>query len=450
MSSQPPSPPEALIEGVREHIGQADAVWRSGDVSRLPEGLKACDEALAKVHSTVVKTGPDEPAVLPAAMAGLTRQVWLQRGHLLDAMASVKGDPKILVEALKSYDQAIELGRQMPAEIGVLAVTWMSRGKALERLGSPEALTESVRCYDEAITLLGGLPPDASVELRNMLGAAWMSRAGGQQRRGELTGPNGAAQAFEEAIACLEACGPEHPMVRRNLASAWTNLGLLRQGAGDAVGSVGAQEKALAAVSPLYAAEPGALGQERATILLNLGQAQCAAHQTQAGLANLREAITGALARAENDPGSADTVLRARHALAVTLGAQLAAGSPGDPARAALLEEAGDAVEDGLALLNGWGERAAWFSAIGTRLFEFGAWFYRTQQLRFLGEFLLEHLGEDAERARIAAGAVAAAREMLTQRNFNDTSHGDMGRVLDILQDLGAVEARLKARNATA
>ena len=38
-------------------------------------------------------------------------------------------------------------------------------------------------------------------------------------------------------------------------------------------------------------------------------------------------------------------------------------------------------------------------AAAGARLYEFGAWLYRTQQPHFLGEFLLEHLGEDKARA---------------------------------------------------
>jgi len=36
------------------------------------------------------------------------------------------------------------------------------------------------------------------------------------------------------------------------------------------------------------------------------------------------------------------------------------------------------------------------------------------------------------------------------QRSFNDTTHGDMDRVLDILQELGAVDARAKALLGTA
>jgi hypothetical protein len=77
-------------------------------------------------------------------------------------------------------------------------------------------------------------------------------------------------------------------------------------------------------------------------------------------------------------------------------------------------------------------------------LYEFGAWLYRTQQPQFLGEFLQEHLEDDKGRAQIAVAAVQAARQAFVQRSFADTTHGDMDRVLDILQDLGAVHARCK------
>jgi hypothetical protein len=133
--------------------------------------------------------------------------------------------------------------------------------------------------------------------------------------------------------------------------------------------------------------------------------------------------------------------------LCVVLGGLLAAGrtKTADPERAARLAEAGDLVEDGLADLRARGQVSAGVAAAGTRLYEFGAWLYRTQQPQFLGEFLLEHLGEDKARAGIAAAAVQAARQAFVQRSFTDTTHGDMERVLDILQELGAVEARVKA-----
>jgi hypothetical protein len=43
---------------------------------------------------------------------------------------------------------------------------------------------------------------------------------------------------------------------------------------------------------------------------------------------------------------------------------------------------------------------------------------------------------------------VQAARQAFVQRSFTDNTHGEMDRVLDILQDLGAVEARVKALGA--
>ena len=145
-----------------------------------------------------------------------------------------------------------------------------------------------------------------------------------------------------------------------------------------------------------------------------------------------------------------DLAMRARHAVCVVLGGRLAAGRAlaEDPKRAELLEEAGDLVEDGLAALKGRAELPEGVAQTAARLYEFGAWLYRTQQPQFLGEFLLEHLGEDEARARIAAAAVKAARQALVQRGFNETMGGEMDRVRGMMQDLAAVEERLKERAA--
>ena len=444
MSSSLPPSSAALLDIVRGHAAVAEAAWRSGDPAQLGDGLRACDEALTQVQSGVVKAGPEDAVVLPVALAEVAQHVWLQRGHMLDALASVNGETKWVVEALRSYDQAIGLGRQLSAESGFMAVAWISRGKGLQRLGSPEALTEALRCYDETIAVVGSPGADMPIELRNTLGAALMGKAGLLQRRGEIAGPSGATQALEQAVACLKACG-DHPMARRNLASAWTNLGHVLQEAGEIAAAVDAQVQASAIMDSLFVLDPEAVRVERATILLNLGQAQCAAQDTAAGLGNLRVAITSVVARAATDPAAADTVLRARHALGVTLGAQLAAASPGEAARSAWLAEAGDAVEEGMALLTEWGERAGWFAAIGNRLYDFGAWLYRTQQPQFLGEFLLEHLGDDPHRAKTAAAAIQATREAITQRSFTGVAHGAMERALDVLQAMGEVETRLKS-----
>ena len=443
MSSLPPSSP-VLLDTVHAHAEVAEAAWRSGDTAQLSNGLRACDAALTCVQTGLVKTGPDDALVLPVELAEVAQHVWLQRGHMLDALASVQGETKWVLEALRSYDQAIGLGRQLSSEVGFLAVAWISRGKSLQRLGSAEALTEALRCYDETIAVVGEPTDTMPLELRNTLGAALMGRAGLLQRSGGAAGISGAAQTLEQAVVCLQACG-EHPLARRNLASAWTNLGHVRQETGQLATAVDAQSQALAIIDGLFLVEPEAVRVERATILLNLGQAQCATHDTPTGLGNLRLAISSLVERAASDPTAADTVLRARHALAVTLGAQVAAAAPSEVARASWMAEASDAVEEGLTLINGWGERAVWFTAIGNRLFDFGTWFYRTQQPQFLGEFLLEHLGTDTDRARTAAAAVQATREAITQRSFSGVAHDAMERALDVLQAMSEVDARIKA-----
>jgi tetratricopeptide (TPR) repeat protein len=260
-----------------------------------------------------------------------------------------------------------------------------------------------------------------------------------------------AAKSLERAIAVLEPLSAEQPAARHNLASTWSNLGMLRSRQENAAGALEAHRQAVELFRPLVAMS-GDVGEsfELAARLYNLGQACGAAGDTEAALSAGREALSLARSIKTDDPQALELMLRTRHALCVVLGGLLASGrtKTDDPERAGRLEEAGDLVEDGLAELRARGEVPANVTAMGTRLYEFGAWFYRTQQPQFLGEFLLEHLGEDQTRAKIAAAAVQAARQAFVQRSFTDNTHGEMDRVLDILQDLGAVEARVKALGA--
>jgi tetratricopeptide (TPR) repeat protein len=360
-----------------------------------------------------------------------------------------------VVQGLHSLDQAIARLRAAGGRAGAeeaLALAWMNRGSGLFRLESREALAEAVRSYDQAIPLLERAPE----HMHNALGASLMNRGVGLMNLDHVKdSPESTAarladagRTLERAATVLEPLAASQPAALHNLASTWSNLGMLRTRQGDAAGAVAAHQKAVEFFRPL-AAQAGDAGEtfELAARLFNLGQACGAAGDTAAALAAGREALALAREVETRDPQAMELMLRTRHALCVTLGGLLAAGraEAGDPARAERLAEAGDLVEDGLAAMRAQGGSADGVAAAGARLYEFGAWLYRTQQPRFLGEFLLEHLGEDPARARIAAAAVQTARQAFVQRSFTDTTHGDMERVLDLLQELGAVETRVKA-----
>jgi tetratricopeptide (TPR) repeat protein len=431
-------------------IHAADESWKAREPARMIAALQACDAALQALPAeTLVEQteapDPSEPLARERAL------LWLWRGRLL-VMADKS---EVVVQGLHSLDQAIARFRAAGEREGAeeaLAIAWMNRGSGLFRLESRDALAEAVRSYDQAIQLLERGPEG----MRNALGAAWMNRGVGLMHLEQVKDTKEdiaarlaeAAKSLERAAVVLEPLAPGERAAQHNLASTWSNIGMIRSRQEDAPGAMEAHRKAVDLFRPLVAAANDA-GEtfELAARLFNLGQACGAAGDTEAALAAGREALSVAGSVKTNDPQALELMLRTRHALCVVLGGQLASGrtKSEDPQRPARLEEAGDLVEDGLADLRGRGELPAGLAAAGARLYEFGAWFYRTQQPQFLGEFLLEHLADDKDRARIAAAAVQAARQAFVQRNFNDTAHGDMNRVLDILQELGEVETRIKA-----
>ncbi len=430
----------------------AEEAWKSQDPARLIAILKECDRILQAL--------PPEPSVNGAlvpnpsdALAKERAGLWLWRGRLL-VMAD---KPDAVVQGLHSLDQAILRLRTVTDREGAdegMAIAWMNRGSGLFRLESREALAEAVRSYDQAIELLERAPE----RMRNALGASWMNRGVGLMNLEHVTETKEATAArlaeavksLEKAIAVLEPLASNEPAAQHNLASTWSNLGMLRARLEDPAGAVAAHRNAVDLFRPL--ATGGAPGEvfELAARLYNLGQACGAAGDTREALAAGREALVHAALVETRDPQAMELVLRIRHALCVVLGGQLAASrtKAEDPDRGARLEEAGDLVEDGLAALKAQGPSTEGVAAAGARLYEFGAWLYRTQQPQFLGEFLLDHLGEDKMRAQIAAAAVQAARQAFVQRGFNDSTHGGMDRVLDILQELGEVETKVKALGA--
>ncbi|MET0262862.1 MAG: tetratricopeptide repeat protein [Rariglobus sp.] len=443
---------EQLKHQVLATLQHAKEAWRTQVPQRLLEALQACDQMLTSL--------PDEPVVgenkIPDPQEPLAKErgsLWLWRGRLLVAADK----PEVVVQGLHSLDQAIARFGLLSDRFDVreeLIVAWMNRGSGLFRLASKDALAEAVRSYDQAIELLKDAP-DAT---RVSLGAAWMNRGTALMHLDEDNEPResrdarlaDAAMSFEKAIEILDPLASSQRPAKHNLASAWANLGMLRARRGEAEAAVVAHRQAVELFRPL-AAEGGPREKfELAARIFNLGQACGIAGQTAAALEAGREALALASEIATEDANAGELSLRARHAVCVTLGGMLSVGSKDAPERGAQLEEASDLVEEGLAALATRGATASpGEKTAGVRLYEFGAWLYRTQQPQFLGEFLLDHVGDDPQRAQIAAAAVKTARQAFVQRSFNDTTQGGMDRVLAIVQDLGAVEVRLKALNIT-
>lgn len=417
---------------------EAEAAWRSFDPARMAAAVAACGRLLRDLPvEKMLGSGAPDPA---DDFAKERAFLWLWWGRLL----VLADNPAALQAGVDGLDQAIVRLRSAVAQgpgdwaRPALAIAWMNRGQGCTRKGSPEDLRAAVGCYDQATGLLldGG---DV-----NALGAALMNRAVNLLR---LDDAEAAETALRQAVDVLTPLAPTSDAAARNLASAWSNLGVLRMDSGEAAAALAAHREALVWLRPV-AAKGGVAGSlDLAARLINLAQAADAAGEFEDALRAGREAwqlVAG------NRGGDAvqrvELGLRAAHGLCVALGGRLAAGTPDVAGRAAWIEEAGDVLEQALAEFatikaESGADNAA---SLATRLYVYGAWFYRTHQPRFLGEFLLEHLDETEACARAAAEAVVAARQDVVQRGFEQAADGDLARSGELLGSLVAVEARVR------
>ncbi len=371
----------------------------------LPEALRSYDEAAA-ILGNATATGPSEEF-----RRDDLGNVWVNRGLAL----LISGTPEHLAEAVKNFDACIEARRGLSAgpnhqfHYG-LAAGWMNRADALTRLGTPEHLAEALRSYDEALAVMQTLPIDENDWLRHRLAVAWMNRGITAQAIG---GPDSIAEAlkgFDHSIALLDGHRLlERPEGKHLLACAWLNRAGLLLG-----------------TSPDKIAE-----------------ARAAALEAKSRIAGLED----------QQPGMADVGLKARHALCRAAAARLAEARPEDDVKE-LVGEATDAVDEGLAIVRLWEERGlAAFKPIEAELFRFGTQIYQKHQPQFLAEFVLENL--DPERSPAAArasvpmfqaGAEAIARTLqgLQARGFGELGKPGMERLLEMLGDLRAADARLR------
>jgi hypothetical protein len=282
---------------------------------------------------------------------------WLARAQALEAQAT----PEALAEAARAYECALTLLRARsssdPALRRDLAITHLNHGNALQRLATPESLTAALAAYDAALALLAASDFAADPAAQNTRGAAYINRGHALHRQGTPDTLAAAVDSHRAAVAVLEklplapseTTSPEAAFSHRlNLAGAWMNL----------------------AHTLLDSAD--------------LAQRHSAA----------RDATTQALALLDLDdlplahPAAAELSLLARRARCDALGHLIFAVS--DPALARdLADEAGDIVDDGLALVRQWEQRGLpHFRPLAARLYHFGAQLYRFHQPHFLGSSL--------------------------------------------------------------
>jgi tetratricopeptide (TPR) repeat protein len=283
-----------------------------------------------------------------------------QAAQAIDAEASVlmKHGIRLLAdagsasEALACFDAALELRRRLPVNTSPnlrygLAACWLNRAEALMRMGDDSRRLLALQAHDEAIRLLADLPLVEDVRFARRLAIAHQNR--GLALQADAASFGEAIAAFSSAIAVLErdeaAPIPDRPYL---LAAAWTNL-------------------ANAWVSRPATDESTHLAADTA-----------------------RRAIALVAGLEAADADAAEVGLKARHVLCQILARRLS--QPGGGATRADLDEATDAVDDGLTLARGWErEGITRFRGIAYDLFRFGARVYAAYQPQFLNEFVLDN-----------------------------------------------------------
>jgi hypothetical protein len=346
---------------------------------------------------------------------------WLARAQALAEQAT----PKALAEAVRAYECAITLLRARPTtDLALrrdLALAHLNHGNTLQQLATPAAFTAAILAYDAAISLLASPDFAAQPAAQNTCGAVWINRGHALHRQGTPDSLAAAGDSHRSAIAVLQtlpldpsgATTPEAVFNHRlNLAGAWMNL---------------------------------------ANTLLD---SPALAHRYPAA----REAATHALDLISRDdlpsqhPAAAEISLVARRARCDALGHLIFAVA--DPALARdLTEEAGDLIDDGLALVRQWEQRGLpHFRPLAARLYHFGAQLYRVRQPHFLAEFLLENLDPektpgvppaDPNLHAIADEALAAALQTLRAPRIIRADDPATLRQIETLRSLQAAELRL-------
>ena len=348
---------------------------------------------------------------------------WLTRAQSLEAEAT----PDALASAAHAYECAITLLRARPSTAPALrrdlALAHLNHGNALQKLATPASLPAAVAAYDAAVALLASPDLAADPAAQNTLGAAWINRGHALHRQATPDTLAAAVDSHRAAIAVLAAL-PLHPSAttspeaafnhRLNLAGAWTNL---------------------------------------ATTLLDFGSAP-------GRYTAVRDATTQSLDLLALDdlprahPAAAELSLLARRTRCDALGHLIFAVS--DPVLARdLSDEAGDIVDDGLALVRHWEQRGVpHFRPLAAHLYHFGAQLYRLHQPHFLAEFLLEHLDpaqspgaspDDRTLHAIADDAVATALRTLRAPRLIHADDPATQRQVETLRSLQAAEQSLAA-----
>lgn len=333
------------------------------------------------------------------------------------------------------------------------------RGLALLEESTPASLREAVRCFDDAIELRRELPFAENCWFRYGLIAGWMNRGDALTRLGSADELSEALRSYDEAFTHLhELPMCESPLFVKRLAIAWLNRGftlMKRATPGDVVAAVESFREAIAAAQNFFAANPVEGGVLLAGAWMNLGNASIQLSPPNAS--NARNATRDVLKLCspleQSDASVAEIGFKARHILCQALAHLLTAQELSSAQRDGLLAEAADAVDDGMALARHWEIRGAiQFRTQAADLFRFGCRVYQSHQPHFLTEFLLENLDPAHSDGAFAASLQmrASARDALwgalgefQREGFKAVNTPRFPELLEQLRELRITDERL-------
>lgn len=280
------------------------------------------------------------------------------------------------------------------AEASVL----MKRGIGLLSEAGPGAAVEALACFDGALALRRRLPIDQLPILRYGLAACWLNRAEALMSMGDTAL---AIEAHDEAILLLTDL-PLFDDLRfpRRLAIAHQNRGLALQVRGDAFAdALTAFAQAIAVLEGKAAAQMPDRLYLLAAVWTNVAHAWISVKGTpesrSMARSAARQAIALTVASEAHEADYAEVALKARHVLCQAIAGHLSDPTSGDVTRNDI-DEATDAVDDGLTVARGWEQKGVtWFRGMACDLFRFGARVYAAYQPQFLTEFVLDNTDPD-------------------------------------------------------
>jgi tetratricopeptide (TPR) repeat protein len=317
------------------------------------------------------------------------------------------GSPDALNEAIRCFDEAIDLRKRLPLAENAgfrygLAAGWINRADALTRLGGASNLEEAVASYTTAIDLLKEPPADDDGSYARRLAIAWMNRGVALEQQKSEPALAEAILSYKESIRLLS--GPEDAGLV--LASAWINLAnaSLRSGGGTLAGEAcGAAEHALALLAEIES-----------------------------------ETLVGA-----------EAALKARYILCQAITVLLGENSHDGSIDLDLVTKLTDGVEGALRLVRGLEKAGATpFRPLAAEFFHLGALAYEKYQPHFLVEYLFDHLEPEspltAPWSAIAEQSLARARRGLMHFDFASLATAQGVRRIELLAEIRAAEERIQ------